>query len=140
MSADPAYAMQFAIVTALKASAGLATAMGGSARIFDPIPQNPTYPFVRVGEDQTLDDANGCDAAWEMFATLHVFARPIDGLGARMVAKRVGSAIVPALSGALSPAGFVVTEQEFESSRYFMEADGVTAHGVLVFRFLIDPA
>lgn len=137
---DPSYAMQQAIAAALKASSPLATAMGGTARIYDKVPEAPDYPFVRIGEDQSLDDANGCDDGWEFFTTVHIFAREIVGLGARPLAKRVGAALVTALKGVSSATGFVIIEVNLEQTRYFVEEDGVTAHGVVVVRYLIDPA
>lgn len=137
---DPAYAMQSAIVTALKASSPLATAMGGTATIYDQVVASPVYPFVRVGEDQSLDDSNGCSDGWEYLATLHIFARQIEGLGARPLAKRISAALVTAMKGVSAATGFVIAEQELESTRHFMEEDGVTAHSVVVIRYLIDQA
>lgn len=137
---DPAYAMQQAIVTALKASSPLATAMGGTATIYDQVAADPVYPFIRVGEDQSLDDSNGCSDGWEFLATFHIFARQIEGLGARPLAKRIGAALVTAAKGVGAATGFVIADQNLESTRYYMEDDGITAHGVVVIRYLIDAA
>ncbi len=141
MTGDPSYAMQAAIASALNSSSALATAMGGTARIFDSVSQGAVYPYVRIGEDQTIGASHGCGDSYEFIATAHIFARQIESLGARPLAKRIGGAVVGALtSDDLEPSGFIVSDFELVSTRYYFEDDGLTAHGVVSVRYLVDPA
>ncbi|MGE0828942.1 MAG: DUF3168 domain-containing protein [Hyphomonadaceae bacterium] len=140
MSADPAAALQRAVFAALSDSpAGL--------RVFDRIPQpNPNeaeaayrrrvqMPYVTIGDDDIIDDSNACFAASEAFVTVHVWS----GAVGKMEAKAIGGAVRDALSVELAIDGFICTEAEFRDARYFTDPDGVTTHGVLSFRYLIDP-
>lgn len=139
---DPSLAMHKAIRDALAASSALETAMGGDLNIFDSVPAEPPYPFVRVGEDQALGADNSCFEGWEYFHTLHIFARPMGGLGANPVAKRLAGPIKAALLAIEGTVhgDYLIDEVEWEGGRFFMDADGVTAHGVLTVRVLVTLA
>lgn len=140
---SPLDQLTLAITAALKASTAVKALCGDPARIYDTVPGNPTYPYIRVGDDQEIGDDNGCARAWECFATLHIFALPTPGLGARGVAKQVGAAVRAALVEDMSPTaltGFVIDLAEHRDFRAYIEADGITAHGVLVVRYLIGEA
>jgi hypothetical protein len=135
---DPSAEMQRAIHAKLVGSSALATAMGGTARVFDKVEASPTYPYIRIGDDQAVDVSNGCFDAWDFFATLHIFSRHTQG--PRMEAKAISNAAVGALAtfGALpTPSGFKVSEAEVTQARTFFETDGVTAHGVVTIRFRV---
>jgi hypothetical protein len=97
-------------------------------------------PYIVIGDDQLVDDSN-CGEAYEATSTIHVFSRA-QGRG-KTEAKEIGDAITAALNAAtLSMPGFVHTrddsDPDFRSASYFYEPDGMTAHGVLTFRFFID--
>lgn len=136
---DPAKAMHKAIRDALVASNDLKTAMGGTWNVYDSVPAEPTYPFVRIGEDQPLGNDNGCFEGWEYFHTLHLFARPAPPLGAMPTAKGMAGPIKAALVAleGTTQTGIRIDEVEWEGGRFYTEADGITAHGVLTCRFLL---
>jgi hypothetical protein len=137
---EPSHALQPATVAALKASAALKALIGDPVRVRDKVEDGLAFPYVRIGDDQVLDDSNGCADAWEVFSTFHIFA---DDAAARMTVKQICGAIVAAVcdpDAPIAPAGFAVTLSKMHDFRSFFEADGVTAHGVLVVRHLVDAA
>lgn len=136
---DPSYAIQAAVYTALAASTGVKALLGDPVRVFDKVEANPTYPYARIGDDQVVGDSNSCHDGWEVYVTVHVFGR--DATAPRPQVKQIGNAIALAIgdnNALIAPAGFLVTEVELEQSRTYMEEDGLTAHAVLVFKFLVD--
>jgi hypothetical protein len=137
---EPSAAISEAVYQKLINAAGVTAFVGSSpARIWDKIPDAPTYPYIRVGDDQAVGDSNSCWDGWEFFATIHIFSRhpQYPRLEAKDIASQVGIALGNNAS-LIAPAGFHVSEVELEQSRVYFEADGVTAHGVMTFRFGID--
>lgn len=146
MTRGPAEALQKAIFAALIADTNVVAAFGDKPpQVFDEVPASdrngPRFPYIVIGEDQVLDDSD-CGAAFECFSTIHVYSRN-RGSG-KLEAKAIGDAISAAIGDAsgLGVTGFVPVTSEFEpafqDSRYFYETDGLTAHGVLLFRILLD--
>lgn len=136
---DPSAAMQTAIHAKLVGSSDLATAMGGAVRAYDKPPADPTYPYIRIGDDQPVGDSNGCADAWEFYATLHIFGR--HATAPRPEVKAISNAALAAICtfGSLpAPAGFTVVDAELQQARTYFEADGVTVHGVITVRYLVN--
>lgn len=136
---DPSYAIQGAVNTALAASAGVKALLGDPPRVYDKAPANANYPYARIGDDQAVGDSNSCADGWEVYVTVHVYGRHPQA--PRPQVKAILNAIALALGNndaLIAPAGFVVTEVELEQSRTYMEEDGLTAHGVLTFKYLVD--
>ncbi len=125
-------ALQKAIFTALTASPAVA---GG--RIYDQVPKGAVFPYVTIGDEQVIDDSNGCSDAWEAFADVHVWSRP--ATGSKIEAKDLAASIVTRLSTELPVAGFVTILGTLQTMRTFRDPDGLTEHAVLTFRYLIDP-
>lgn len=134
---DPSNAMQAAIYAALTADAAVLAALGSADNVFDRVPDPPVFPQIRIGEQLCNGDDHGCGQAWELFETVHIFARSrAPRADVNTIAAAVRAVMV---EGALSPAGFSIVEAQFENLRTMMERDGLTAHGVLTVRYLIDP-
>jgi hypothetical protein len=137
---DPSEAMQLAVVTALKASAAVKALIGDPARVFDKVDPSAQHPFIRVGDDQVLISAHACDDGWQVYVTLHIFSRGEGAKGARPEVKAISNAAVGVLGDEDAPiaiTGFVIAMARFHTARTFLEADGVTAHGVTEFEFLV---
>lgn len=135
---DPSNAMQAAMSAALDADAGVLAALGGAANVFDRAPDPLVYPHVRIGQQLCNGDDNGCGLAWELYETVHIFSQTSSP---RSEVNAIAAAVRAVLvEGALAPAGFTIVDAQFESLRTMMEQDGLTAHGVLEVRYLIDPA
>ncbi len=137
---DPSAPMQAAIFSKLTTRPALATAMGGTARVYDKVPAGVEYPYIRIGDDQAVDGgrSNGCADGWDFITTLHIFSQ--DAKAPRMDVKRITNEALQAIGTFASPptpAGFVVKEIEFGQSRVWFEADGLTAHGIATVTYLL---
>lgn len=128
--------IQKAVYATLAANAGVKALIGDPARVYDRVPDNFAFPYVTIGDDQIIDDSNSCADAFEVFCSVHVWSRAVG----RIEAKTIGAAVREALDSQLSITGFTVAEWRAQPARYFVEPDGLTTHGVLVFRYLIDAA
>lgn len=141
----PAAPLQKAIFSTLRDDATVIAALNGEARIYDRVPplastaaakNGAAFPYVTVGDDQIVDDSTTCGEAYELFATVHIWSRDVGKVASKLLA----SAIRAALDAPLVIEGFDVIVHEFSDARFFREPDGLTEHGVLTFRYLVDPA
>jgi hypothetical protein len=76
--ADPAAAFHAAQDAALRASAPLAALFpGGVVKLYSVVPQNAPLPFIRIGDDQIIEDTDPtCASSSEIFALVHVWTKP----------------------------------------------------------------
>lgn len=135
---DPALALQGALVAALKAAAPVTALIG--QRVYDHVPPNSQFPYVTVGDDQTLADHAEClEGSVEIHTNLHVWSRP--AIPGKVEAKQIAGALVTLLNmAALTLSGYVLVLIEHETSHHLDDPDGITAHSVVTFRALIDEA
>jgi hypothetical protein len=130
---DPALAIQKTYVARLKAAV---PAVAG--RVHDEAPQTVAFPYLQVGDIQTLEDGADCLDAVECFVTLHVWSRAVGSVEARQIAGHVRAALHEWLP-ALDADGFRCVEAMHRDTRVMRDPDGKTTHGVLTFRLLVDP-
>lgn len=138
---DPSAAMQAAIHSKLTTHAAMLAKFNGQVRAYDKVPAQPSYPYVRIGDDQTLPRGNACMEGWLFYATVHIFSR--DTIRPRMDAKEIGDAVLQAIATASSPptpAGYSVKDLDLQQSRAYMEPDGLTGHAVVTVEYLVRPA
>jgi hypothetical protein len=129
---DPALAVQAAYVARLGAQVS-----GVGGRVHDRAPQNVVFPFLQIGDIQTVEDGAGCLDATEVTVTLHVWSRAVGAVEARTLSAACRLALHEWLPD-LMPSGFRCVEHMHRDSRLMADPDGVTSHGVLTFRLLID--
>lgn len=73
MSRDHSLALQTAVIAALIADAAVAALVAG--RVYDHVPADPVWPFIRYGADLVVPfEATTIDGG-EIDITLHAFAR-----------------------------------------------------------------
>ena len=125
-------AVQTAVYNALTADAGLMALVTG---VYDAVPQTETYPYVTIGEDIHNEwdtyDGLGSDCS----VVVDTWSR---GRG-RKETKAIQGEIYDALNRAvLTYSGYDIINIAFVSSSSFMDADGLTRHGVSTFRVLIE--
>lgn len=123
--------LQKAIVDALKAAPAVA---GGN--VYDRVPTSNLYPRVTVGDEQTIDNGNTCSDGWEIYADVHVWSQKVG----KVEAKEIMVAAVPRLLAIATIPGFKILATELDAHRIFTEPDGLTTHGVITIRYVIDPA
>lgn len=126
--------LQKSIVAALNASAALAAAMGGAVRAYDSVPPSPQFPYLHISESQIIDDGNACgDDLFEVFATIHIWSRATGFVET----KKITAEVREVLKALFAVSGFTMRVAKFENAFCFTDADGVTTHGIAVFKYLI---
>lgn len=133
---DPGPAFHAAQEAALRASAPLQAAFGGSVRVYSVVPTNQIFPFIRIGDDQIVDDSDECQEGSEIISRVHVFTEP-DPPQAQLV-RRIASAVRDTLKADPVIVGHATVLSEFLDTQHTSEPSGVS-HAVLSFRYLTTP-
>lgn len=134
---DPSLELQMALVALLKTPDVLPATVGD--RVYDRVPLNAAYPYISLGDGQVLPDKADCIDGSEVFVQIDVWSRAVS----YGEAKTIGKAVVAALDDQedeLSVEGFAVIVFELQSVQYLRDPDGVTRHGAITFRALIQPS
>lgn len=131
---DPSLALQGAIN--LKLRADIAAVAG---RVIDEVPADVAFPYIELGEFQTLDDGAQFVDAVEVFATLHVWSRGTQG---QVECKTIAGGVRASLNEAELNLGsaWQFLEIAHRETRYLKDPDGLTSHAVLTLRALIAAA
>lgn len=129
---DPAAAVQAAYVARLKAQVPAV-----SNRVYDRAPQNVAFPYVQIGDIQTVEAGADCIDGTEVFVTLHVWSRAVGRVEARQIASSCRLALHEWLPD-LTSANFRCVEHMHRDTRTLDDPDGITSHSVATFRLLID--
>lgn len=116
----------------------LATAGVTGGRIYDQVPDKAKFPYATIGDEQVIDDGNDCAESWEVYSDIHIWSRPDSGSKGEI--KREMKAASTAVLAIASVPGWTLISVKPETSRVMRDPDGKTEHGVLTFRFIIDPA
>jgi hypothetical protein len=118
--------LQGAFVTRLKADAALTILVAG--RVYDQPPTPVRYPYVTIGEAQTIRDDATCVSGGQIFLTLHAWSQ---ATGFPEV-KRIADAVVESLHLAPIelPTNRLVSLMH-RQTRVFRDADGLTSHAVI---------
>lgn len=133
MTGDPSLDLQKAINARLR---GDVAAIAG--RVFDEVPADVVFPYVEIGEFQTVDDGAQCVDAVEVFATLHVWSRA----AGQPECKTIAGAVRGALHEVALDLGadWQFLEIAHQDTRYLKDPDGRTSHAVLTFKALVAAA
>lgn len=101
-------------------------------RIYDAVPTAPKFPYVTIGEETYVEDGNQCGDEWDAFPTIHFWSRKPGHVEAKQIMSAAADRIlaIPAIQD------FTLIAINSESARVFTDPDGLTAHGVLSFRFI----
>jgi len=131
--ADPSLALQGAINTRLRSGVPAV-----SNRVFDRVPADVVFPYIELGEFQTVDDGAQCHDGQEVYATLHVWSRTVGQVETKTIAGTVRGSLHEAeldLGG-----DWQFLEIAHQDTRYLKDPDGLTSHAVLTFRALVAAA
>lgn len=134
---QPGRPLQRAWFSTLREDLDLAALMGEAPRVYDRVPAGAALPYIQIGDIQLVDDSH-CEAAWEAFVTTHVWSEAVGKPQAQEIADLVGALFHEAALDLGDD--FVCVLAEFRDARIFTESDGLTTHGVLTHRVLIDQA
>lgn len=134
---DPASSLQKGIHDAIKDSPALASAMGGTARAFDRVPQDAGFPYITISDGQFLDDGDTCEEnRLEVFVDLSVWSRAVGAVEAKQIANQLRKVI----NGGLTVAGWNVPVIHHRQTTFTFDGDPLTTRARLSYRFIMDPA
>lgn len=123
---------------ALRASGPLlAAATWTQPRIYRVIPTNAPLPYIKLGEDQVIDDSDECQGGSETISTVHVWSKPETPQA--MEGRRIAAAIRQELSADLEIPGHDLVLAIFVSKSFTTDPDDST-HAILTFRYLTTPS
>lgn len=106
-----------------------------SEPVYDNVPQDPTLPYVVIGDDTSIPFDTDLELGEEATLTLHIWSR-YDG---RAEVKGIMSDIYDALHRhSLAVTGADTIDCMFEFSETMLDPDMETRHGVMRFRLLLD--
>lgn len=130
---SPTYELQGQIVTLLKADTDLASLIGG--RIYDRVPESPTFPYVSFGPSDEISDDADCIDGFEVTMQLDVWSRAVGFPECRK--------IVDAVRKALPEDGITLADNALVTfnhriSRVFRDPDGLTSHGAMTFEAFVE--
>lgn len=134
--ADPAAAFHAAQDAALRASPDLADMFqGGIVRLYSVVPQNAPLPFIRIGDDQVLEDSDECVSASELYAVVNIWTKP-DPPSVQL-GRQIAGVIRDILADPdfLIP-GFDTVIARFVDTRHLTDPDG-SSHAVLTFHYAL---
>ena len=137
MAKDSQFAVQTAVYDALRADSSLKSLISDPVRVYDHTPQNSVAPYIVIGETRGLPfdtkDTDGMDQS----LMIHVWSE-YRGL---KETKQIQAAIMDAIDQvSLSITGHSQALLRFEFSDVFLDADGLTRHGVQRFRIVTEGA
>ena len=130
-----ALALQKALVTALKADAGITALVG--ARVYDQPPQSAARPFIRIGGIEPRPIRTDGKAAAGVTFGVEVHSRPVTA--GRVEATRCAEAIVAVLDdAALAVAGFDVVQLHWLTQTVSQGEDGKSYAAIVAFSTILD--
>ncbi len=131
MAGDSQWAVQQAIFAALGASAALKALIGDPVRLYDHVPESPTFPYVVIGESFFGQwDTKSFDGM-DQDIVLHVWSR----YRGRKEAKQIMGAIHDALNKqSLTVTGHNFVLCQFTFGQVLDDPDGLTRHGIARYR------
>lgn len=130
---DPDLELQGAIVSRLKADAGVIALVGD--RVFDTVPSGAPFPYVSYGPVDNLSDDADCITGFDITVQIDVWSRAVGF----PEAKRISNAVRAALHDApitLSVNALALIEHR--QTRTIRDPDGLTSHAAMTFNALIE--
>lgn len=88
---SPTLELRGAIVAALKGAAAVTALV--STRIFDPVPENATFPYIRISAADELQDDADCIPSVEVTQLIDVFSREAGSKQVMSIAAAVRDAL-----------------------------------------------
>lgn len=127
-------ALSDAVITALRASPAVAVLIGG--RVYDQAPRAPEFPYITMGPSfATRDDAD-CIPGRDETLQVDIWARDD---GRRWPCRRLVDVVAAALHGLDADLGpYALVSLEVTDQRVLDDPDGITRHGVVEIRAMIE--
>jgi hypothetical protein len=107
-----------------------------SYSVFDDNPEQEPYPYVVMGEVTARDWSDKFEPGQEVYSTIHIWSQ----YAGRKEADEMADGVLQALTMSpldLSP-NFRAVLDGFDSYDLIIDIDGITRHGILRMRYLIE--
>lgn len=129
------FAVQEAVYARLVADAALQTLIGIPPRLYDMVPPAAVFPYVTLGDVAVRDYGTKDGTGFEQNITLHAYSRT----RGRKEVKQMLQSIYDSLHRAVfTVTGANFTDCTFLSASTQLENDGLTLHGIIRFRIIIQ--
>jgi len=124
---SPTLELQGAIVTALKAAAGVTALVG--VRVYDMVPADSDFPYVSLGPTDEVSDDTDCTDGFEITLQIDCWSRKPGFPEVRQIADAVRQALKPELTLTDNALFYL----QHITTRTFRDPDGLTSHAALTF-------
>lgn len=105
--------------------------------VYDHVPQDSAYPYIVIGDDTSIPFDTDNSTGTEATCTIHIWSRQ---RGRKEVKQMFGLINTSLHRAEFSVTGGALIECQAEFEESFMDSDGLTRHGVMRFRLLVDAA
>jgi len=105
-------------------------------KVFDENPENELYPYVVMGEITASDWSDKFEDGMEVYSTIHVWSQ----YHGRKEADLMADGLLQALTSSpldLAP-NFRAALDALDGYNLIADLDGITRHGILRFKYLIE--
>jgi len=102
--------------------------------VYDFVPENTAFPYVKVGEETSLDNGTKTLQGNEHTLVIHTFSRYRGSKEVKEIMSRIYALLH---ESSLSVSGASLVNLRFEFSDVIKENDGFTSHGLQRFRAVV---
>jgi|TARA_R110000772_G_C13075664_1_gene416873 hypothetical protein len=102
--------------------------------VYDFVPENTAFPYVKVGEETSLDNGTKTLQGNEHTLVIHTFSRYRGSKEVKEIMSRIYALLH---ESSLSVTGASLVNLRFEFSDVIKENDGFTSHGLQRFRAVV---
>ena len=102
--------------------------------VYDFVPENTAFPYVKVGEETSLDNGTKTLQGNEQTLVIHTFSRYRGSKEVKEIMSRIYALLH---ESSLSVTGASLVNLRFEFSDVIKENDGFTSHGLQRFRAIV---
>jgi len=102
--------------------------------VYDFVPENTAFPYVKVGEETSLDNGTKTLQGNEHTLVIHTFSRYRGSKEVKEIMSRIYTLLH---ESSLSVTGASLVNLRFEFSDVIKENDGLTSHGLQRFRAIV---
>ncbi len=129
------FAVQETLYAALAADTAMRALIGNPTRLYDVVPPGAIYPYVTLGEMTAREFDTKDQTGFEQNVTFHIWSR----YRGRKELKEIMQAIHTLLhTASLSVTGANFVNCRMISAATNLEADGLTLHGVMRYRIVVQ--
>jgi hypothetical protein len=102
--------------------------------VYDEAPENAAFPYVSIGESNTIDAGNKTNHADDHYETIHVWSR---AKGFKECKDMAGKVIKALSEKTFLETGYIIKFFEIDQVNFLRDPDGLTRHGVIRIKFKV---